>query len=370
MATIQNQSEEDFAEAENKFALQKLKTALEDLKGSRISPAPWKYFKGVLCGYEPKEIATKCIVNRETVEISLNRNIKNELLQLIKFDENIRIDWSSVPKWLEKTEYKIQPIEESLLTSINQLGSENIQVRISAIYALERIAEDSPRDHWRIMEILTAFVRVNAPRKEGEQEKRSRSIPDEDIQKALTVIGQRDSKKEPPNQTLNLSKTDIRGANLNGANLQGANLDGANLQGVFFKGAKLQRVRLIKADLKQANLEGANLEGAELFGANLQGANLIEANLQDAGLDLTDLQETDLWYTNFQWTRLRSAKLQRAKLIDVNMEGAKLSEANLEGVNLNLVKNLEFNQIKLAKGDSKTVLPDNLEAPPHWMQVG
>jgi hypothetical protein len=52
--------------------------------------------------------------------------------------------------------------------AIGQLGAElkdgkpNLEVRLGGIYALERIAYDSPRDHWTIMEILTAYVRQNA----------------------------------------------------------------------------------------------------------------------------------------------------------------------------------------------------------------
>lgn len=39
----------------------------------------------------------------------------------------------------------------------------NLEVRIGAIYALERIAQDSLRDHIQIMEILCAYIRENAP---------------------------------------------------------------------------------------------------------------------------------------------------------------------------------------------------------------
>jgi hypothetical protein len=39
----------------------------------------------------------------------------------------------------------------------------NIEVRIGAIYALERIASDSPNDHIQIMEILCAYIRNNFP---------------------------------------------------------------------------------------------------------------------------------------------------------------------------------------------------------------
>lgn len=38
----------------------------------------------------------------------------------------------------------------------------NLEVRLGAIYALERIAKDSERDHVTIMEILCAYIRENA----------------------------------------------------------------------------------------------------------------------------------------------------------------------------------------------------------------
>jgi len=39
----------------------------------------------------------------------------------------------------------------------------NLEVRVGSVFSLERLAKDSPRDHWRIMEMLTAYVRVNSP---------------------------------------------------------------------------------------------------------------------------------------------------------------------------------------------------------------
>ena len=67
----------------------------------------------------------------------------------------------------------VQIMEQGHITdrytkAIEQLGKldndkPNIEVRLGAIYALERIAHDSPRDHWTIMEVLTVYVRQNAP---------------------------------------------------------------------------------------------------------------------------------------------------------------------------------------------------------------
>ncbi|MDE2634221.1 MAG: hypothetical protein OSA82_14025, partial [Paracoccaceae bacterium] len=73
----------------------------------------------------------------------------------------------------------------------------NIEVRLGAVYALERISQDSDRDHMQIMEILCAYIRTNAP---WDMDTDAPSDPETstppkntraDIQAALTVIGRR-----------------------------------------------------------------------------------------------------------------------------------------------------------------------------------
>jgi hypothetical protein len=46
--------------------------------------------------------------------------------------------------------------------AIEQLGSEKLDVRIGGIYALERVAGDSARDHPTVMAVLSAFVREHS----------------------------------------------------------------------------------------------------------------------------------------------------------------------------------------------------------------
>ncbi len=46
--------------------------------------------------------------------------------------------------------------------AIGQLGAEKMDVRIGGIYALERVARDSTRDHPAVMEVLTAFIREHS----------------------------------------------------------------------------------------------------------------------------------------------------------------------------------------------------------------
>lgn len=45
---------------------------------------------------------------------------------------------------------------------MEQLGDENLDVRLGGIYALERPMVDSERDHQTIVEVPTAFLREHA----------------------------------------------------------------------------------------------------------------------------------------------------------------------------------------------------------------
>jgi len=54
-------------------------------------------------------------------------------------------------------------ITERFTKAIELLGSDNTAMCLGGIYALERIAKDSPKnDHRQVMEVLTAYVRENA----------------------------------------------------------------------------------------------------------------------------------------------------------------------------------------------------------------
>ena len=46
--------------------------------------------------------------------------------------------------------------------AIEQLGSDKLDVRIGGIYALERVARDSAKDHPTVMEVLSAFIREHS----------------------------------------------------------------------------------------------------------------------------------------------------------------------------------------------------------------
>jgi Pentapeptide repeats (8 copies) len=168
--------------------------------------------------------------------------------------------WSSleVNREGQVTERFTKAIDQ--LGAVNDKGEKQLEIRLGGIYALERIARDSQKDHWPVMEVLTAYVRENAPwpstppkdtpppqddpTPKGNPAAAPGQLPKlaTDIQTVLTVLGRRARTHETAEQRLDLNGTALHNANLRGAQLQGASLEGAQLQG---------------ADLTDAQLEGA-----------------------------------------------------------------------------------------------------------------
>ncbi|MDB3929904.1 hypothetical protein N9413_12055 [Paracoccaceae bacterium] len=94
----------------------------------------------------------------------------------------------------------------------------NLEVRLGAVYALERLSQDGDRDHMQIMEILCAYIRTNAPWDKDTDVPWDPKTPRADIQAALTVIGRRAPDKIALERTkgfvLDLDGADLRGADL------------------------------------------------------------------------------------------------------------------------------------------------------------
>ena len=269
---------------------------------------------------------------------------------------------------LKATEEK--QVTERFSKAIELLGSEKIEVRLGGIYALERIAKDSPKDHWTIIEILTSFIREKTTLVEPNS--KAQSAPSfqkltSEVQAALTVIKRRDFSREQEWQRIELQNTNLRrakldeanliGARFNGANLIEADLVGANLSGAWLMGADLRFANLIGANLYRAKLDEANLSEASIVGANLPGAWLYKANLSGVNLGEARLDGAILYKANLSGAILSGASFYKANLSEADLSGADLSGANLSGANLTQ------EQISVAITDEKTKFPNHQIAP-------
>jgi hypothetical protein len=190
-------------------------------------------------------------------------------------------------------------ITERFTRAVDQLGSDKVDVRIGGIYALERIAKNSPVDRSAIQYLLGAFVRNNAswpvgapdgpqhPTAAVDEHLTWMTVRAPDIQAAVGILG-----RFPPSadaKMLFLSRTDLRGLQLDGAKLIGVQIRHTNLARAFLRGTRLDGCDLQDTDLRRANLEHVHLVGADLSRAYLQDADLRHADLSQADLRGTNL---------------------------------------------------------------------------------
>jgi uncharacterized protein YjbI with pentapeptide repeats len=124
---------------------------------------------------------------------------------------------------------------------------------------------------------------------------------------------------------LNLSKADLRQADLSFANLSKADLSEANLQAACATGANLFRAVFYDANLMEADLCCANLQEAIL-----PQASLVEARLYKANLSKAKLLQANLMMANLNKAVLAGADLAGANLLNVNLSEADLTGANLQ----------------------------------------
>ena len=289
----------------------------------------------------------------------------------------------------------------------NEETKPNIEVRMGGIFALERIGKDSPDDHLQIMEILTAYIRENAPASSAENPsepapKRPKDTSDvaamqsylfaltsyyrfggahwqwaetlkprNDIQAAITVIGRRSADLRALEITTDTDgattpiRLDLRKTCLQGADMQAGQFDNARFDGSRMEATLLDRARLNKAELNWARLNGARLNKAELNEARLNEAELNWAALNKAELNRAALNKAELNGARLNKAELNEARLNGAALYKTDFTAAHTRLAAVKSADLSESVNLDQDQVKSMFGDATTTLPKGM-TPPDW----
>lgn len=213
------------------------------------------------------------------------------------------------------------------LGALTAAGKPNVEVRLGSIYALERIAFDSPRDHWTIMEVLTAYVRQNAPAPEQvptkeENEKAIVVGPSTEIQAILTVLGRR------------------RRGRRHGSNRRGLDLGDSDLRGADFQGARLDSASFYKTHLEGASFVDAHVVGAHFNEAHLEGAAFISAHVEGASFCMAHVEGV----------RFDMARVEETYFDVAHVEGAIFNGAHIEGASFEHAVGLTVSQFTYAEG--------------------
>ncbi len=236
--------------------------------------------------------------------------------------------------------------------AVENLGNDKADVRLGGIYALQRIMQDSRRDHPTIANVLAAYVRTHAITPSGG----NRGVP-ADVQAALTVLATQTTShggnvvldlrrvwlpkaelgfaSPGERKKVSLAHSDLEGAHFVEANLGSADLRGADLHGADLRNVNLMETDLGGADLRRTDLRGAALADAYLTGAYLTGLDLTHTHLMRAHLDDALLSGADLRGAELHHTEMARATLVRADLRGADLRGADLLRAALNGAHLN-----------------------------------
>lgn len=240
--------------------------------------------------YESFSPPPKSVVINKYHHVSMTGRNSDELFEGIHVQVKI---WDK-----ERTEIEWQG--ESLITRddevIDGVGDwsvfsetfPNIEVRIGAIYALERIAQDDHRNHIQVMEILTAYIRENSPFPNNYSRRRSLedSRPRADVQIALDVIGRRDVKsiayEHLRKYRLNLREVDLSGAVFSNGKFEGAMFNDSRFEASVFQSANLKGARFHGCLLDYAVFRQSDLTGAIFDGAMICKTNNFDFSICDA----------------------------------------------------------------------------------------
>ena len=226
---------------------------------------------------------------------------------------------------------------QRLVSALEKLGGNTIHQKLAGIHGFEKLDSDFKsiedyerwknsqgrltseelaeleqkrraeiREHWQIVDVLTSFLRTEAPFDNSRHA--PPATPRRDFAMLLRNLGERNltyENGEP--EPLNLSGTDLRGYELNSTlspdcndpnarkvNFEGVRFGKANLEKIQLRCAKLRKAVFFEANLKSADFRNADLTGADFTSAHLENADLRNANLTDAEFGGAYLENADL----------------------------------------------------------------------------
>ncbi|MFG2544057.1 pentapeptide repeat-containing protein [Streptomyces sp. NPDC048594] len=223
--------------------------------------------------------------------------------------------------------------------AVDQLGSDNLDVRIGGLHALWRIAEQSTRDREAIISIQAAYLRTHLPWPPAGPESPAPDVPINDIapleirtadaQVALTALGVLCQRREQ--SWVNLSVTDLRRADCDGLWFPEVNFDHACMEAASLYRVNLTQASLVSVNLRHADLTTGVLRRVRCVLADLRAAKLVETDLCDADFTETDLREANLRKATAHGAVFHRADLRMADLRGTDLSTADLVEARLTG---------------------------------------
>jgi uncharacterized protein YjbI with pentapeptide repeats len=183
-------------------------------------------------------------------------------------------------------------------------GREQLEVRLGAIYSLDRLYADAPDVRSQVMDIIAAYVRRHSIDRADDAASVS-----EDVSAAFHTIEQHSESAV----SVNLSGAAVDWSRLAGGHLAAPQFLDAHLADAYFPLWRLPAAQFVRAELVDANFSGACLAGASFKESDLRKADFRQADLHDASFDRAKVRGAKFGGANLRLADLRNAKGLKAK---------------------------------------------------------
>lgn len=238
-------------------------------------------------------------------------------------------------------------ITERFTRAIDQLGAthsdgrKNLEVRLGGIYALERIAKDSVKDHWPIMEVLTAYLVEHAPKRPSDLMPTSNQrFVTPDTRAILNVIARRHWEYEVGTEnTISLVNLELSDTELSHAHFKYSQISNTNLNEAMWLGTNFEKACISGSAMNSSCFAGSNFEGAQIRLVGFVDSDFEEANMVNVYFE------------------------------KCNFQGALMHSVQLQGAEFPLATGLTKEQIESTIIDRETVLPSYLMDDSEWYEA-
>lgn len=188
-------------------------------------------------------------------------------------------------------------VTDRFVKAVELLGKETTEEKLGGIFSLERIAKDSPNDHWTIMEILTAYVREKAPYLVADDEP---FIPAENkiiIQSIIDVFSRRCDGYDKGD--FDLTRTDLSKILFNKnrghrVNLTNFHFTGSFLTHAYFNNCDIDASHLNVCNMRYACFESSTVRSrikVSFIGSDMFPTVFVDTKFID--VDMTSVENVD-----------------------------------------------------------------------------
>lgn len=278
------------------------------------------------------------------------------------------VAWRTWIAWKQAEAAQESHFTDLYTKAVEQLGAErdavdhagtpikrpNTELRVGAILALERIAHDSLKDYWRVMEVLATYIRNNSPAPVKFEATASNPVlaiamsewatavdkhleklpaPPADIQVAIDVLARR-GRKGIAYERRNRLRLDLSGVNLQRVRFSRwyddeTGATHSNFAYVDFSDAYLDGCELISVDFSYCVFSDTSMIGATLLGANLHSSRFYDAVFNSATFSGAKMRGTDIQACQGRLADFNDVYFENGGILSSDLSGADFSGSEI-----------------------------------------